>query len=64
MSQAQILDQVKEKVNGFLSQYPQIDKPITDLSQKVGFEKAFVAIGIVLVPILLFFALSSGDFLV
>lgn len=59
-----ILTTVKAKVNEFLARYPAIDGPVSQLSQKVGVEKPFIAIGIVLVPFVLLLSLGSGDFVV
>lgn len=55
---------VKEKVNGILAQYPQIDEPLKKVSEKVGVEKAFIAIGALLLPVILLFSMGSGTFLV
>jgi hypothetical protein len=56
-----MVEVVKEKVNGILAKYPVIDQPLVKMASKVGVDKAFVAIGIcVLVPLSLSFFLSFG----
>jgi len=59
-----ILTTVKAKVNEVLANYPAIDGPVGQLSEKVGVEKPFVALGIVLIPFLLLLFFGSGDFAV
>ena len=59
-----VIEVVKEKVNGVLAKYPVIDEPLTKLATNLKTEKAFIVIGIVLaVPILLFSFLSGGSLL-
>lgn len=63
MSGSNAVDVVKEKVNGILSKYPAIDEPLGKLAAKAKIDKAFVAIGIAVVVLLLLFTLGSGDLL-
>jgi hypothetical protein len=54
-------EMVKEKVNAVLDKYPVINDPLKQVSLKVGVDKAFIAIAIVvLVPMVLYFFLSAG----
>lgn len=48
----------QEKVNAFLKQLPQIDEKVSKLAEKAQVEKAYVALGIVAIPIL--FAIFFG----
>ena len=59
------IDVVKEKIEIFLSKYPQVDDVLKQVSSKIGVEKPYVTIGIALLPVLLLlFAIGSGDFIV
>jgi receptor expression-enhancing protein 5/6 len=51
-------------VNGFLGKFPQVDQPLSQLSEKIKVDKAFIAVGIALVPILLSVVLGFGHFVV
>lgn len=62
MSGANAVDVVKEKVQALLAKHPKIDEPITKLSEKVGVDKAFVALGIALVPIIIILSMGIGHF--
>lgn len=58
------LDTVKTKVNEVLEKYPVVDEPLQKLSLKAGgVDKAFLALGIILIPIFAIFAMGTGDFL-
>ena len=59
-----ILHTVTKKVDEVLAKYPQIDSPVSTLADKVKVPKAYVALGLLLVPFLLLLSFGSGDFAV
>lgn len=48
----------------FVGQYPAIDKPLTNVSQKVGVGKAYVALAFAIIPLLVIFVMGSGNFII
>ncbi|RYY87457.1 hypothetical protein EON63_03960 [archaeon] len=58
----EVVENVKGKINEFLARYPQIDGPITQVSDKVKVEKAFVVMGLLAVPLVLLMLWGNGDF--
>ena len=63
MSANNVIEVVKGKVNEFLTSYPVINDPLTKFSAKIKVEKAYLAIGIALIPILILFMIGSGAFI-
>ena len=57
------VDQVKQKVNEMLAKYPVVDEPLNKLSAKIGVEKAFIAIGALIIPLLIVFTIGTGEFI-
>ena len=53
----------QEKIVTFVAQYPAIDRPLTTISQKVGVEKAYIALTFAVIPLLIMTLLGSGHFL-
>lgn len=60
----EVLHIVTTKVDEVLGKFPQIDAPVTTLADKVKVPKAYVALGLLLVPFFLLLAMGSGDFAV
>ncbi len=60
----EVLKIVTTKVDEVLGKFPQIDAPISTLAKKVNVDKAYVALGLLVVPFLLLLAMGSGDFAV
>ncbi len=56
------VDQVKQKVNAMLDKYPVIDEPIKKLAAQTGVDKAFIALGALLIPVLIVFTIGAGEF--
>lgn len=54
---------MQEKIVTFVAQYPAIDRPLTTISQKVGVEKAYIALTFAVIPLLIMTLLGSGHFL-
>ena len=48
----------------FVGQYPAIDKPLTNVSRKVGVGKAYVALAFAAIPLLVIFVMGSGNFII
>jgi hypothetical protein len=55
---------MKEKVATFVGQYPAIDRPLTSVSQKVGVDKAYVALTFAIIPLLIIIFMGSGHFII
>ena len=53
----------QEKIVTFVAQYPAVDRPLTSISQKVGVEKAYIALTFAAIPLLIIFLMGSGDFI-
>jgi hypothetical protein len=49
-------------VNEFLDKYPVINDPLIKLSEKAKVDKAFIAIALVLLPLVIMFFLGYGEF--
>jgi hypothetical protein len=47
----------------FVAQYPAVDRPLTSISQKVGVEKAYIALTFAVIPLLIIFVMGSGHFI-
>jgi hypothetical protein len=61
---AEHIETVKTKVNELLAKYPIVDEPLRKLSAKAGgVDKAFLAIGSLCVPLVIIFAMGTGNFL-
>eukprot|EP01031_Cornospumella_fuschlensis_P032873 gene32873-39752_t len=58
----EVVENVKGKINEFLAKYPQIDGPVSQVSDKIKVEKPFVVIGILAVPMILLLIWGNGDF--
>lgn len=56
------IDVIKEKIDSVLAKYPVVNDPLTELSSKVKVEKAFLAVGIAAVPILILLFCGAGGF--
>jgi len=55
---------VKDKVHGLLAKHPKIDEPITKIAKKAGIDKAFVALGVALVPVIILLSMGIGHFVI
>jgi len=58
------VDTVKAKVNEFLEKYPIINEPLVKLADKLKFDKAFIAIGVAVLPLFIAFFLGWGNFII
>lgn len=57
------MDVVKTKVNELLASFPLADEQAKKLSEKIGVEKAFVALGVIAIPFIIMLSMGSGNFL-
>jgi hypothetical protein len=60
------IESMKEKISNFVNQYPAVDRPLSSIAQKVGVEKASVALTFAVIPlmVILFMGKSSRHFIV
>jgi hypothetical protein len=54
----------KEKIHEGLKKFPQVDEKVEMLAAKVKVDKAFVALGLMLIPFIVLLSISSGNFVV
>mmetsp|Transcript_35735 Transcript_35735/g.33872 ORF Transcript_35735/g.33872 Transcript_35735/m.33872 type:complete len:163 (+) Transcript_35735:120-608(+) len=58
------VESAKAKIVNFVAQYPAVDRPLTSISQKVGVEKAYVALTFAVIPLVIIFLMGSGHFII
>ena len=64
MSAADTLKVIKGKIDEILAKFPVVDEPLKKLSAKVKVEKAYLTLGLLLIPLLSILLLGSGYFFV
>ena len=58
------ISSVKDKVEKFVEQYPTIDGPLTQVSEKIKLDKGYIALLVCALPIVVAFIFGGANILV